>query len=100
MVQWVSNLPDGEHTPYKFLAAQPHIKSVVSYLRPSDYLQWTAITVGFPGIFYVWGKAFNLEQYRPTLHPKSLPKAMAIQVPFFAACGFLHVCRNSYCKMV
>jgi hypothetical protein len=56
MVKFVSNLPDSDHVPYPVIAAEPHIKTVVSYFRPSDYAAWTAIGAGFPLAQVAWGK--------------------------------------------
>ncbi|KAJ3096345.1 hypothetical protein HDU97_006018 [Phlyctochytrium planicorne] len=48
MVKWISNLPDSDHVPFKLIAEEPHIKTVVKYFRAEDYLAWAAIAAGFP----------------------------------------------------
>ncbi|KAJ3236885.1 hypothetical protein HDU81_010250 [Chytriomyces hyalinus] len=47
-MKFVSNLPDQEHVPYKFIAAEPHFKYVMSYMRSSDIVMAGAIGAGFP----------------------------------------------------
>lgn len=91
-MRFFSNLPDSDHTPYPVIAAEPHIKTVVSSLRPSDYMAWTAISIAFPSAFYA------LERYRPSTHPRNLGKVMMVQVPFYFTCGFLFACQNVYLR--
>ncbi|ORY37629.1 hypothetical protein BCR33DRAFT_663462 [Rhizoclosmatium globosum] len=57
-MKFVSNLPDNQHVPYKFLAAEPHFKTVVQYFRPSDYWTIAGVTVGFPAAHVLWGNLF------------------------------------------
>ena len=54
-MKFFSNLPDQEHIPYKFITDEPHIKTIVRYFRPSDYLAIGAVGFGFPGALYLWG---------------------------------------------
>ncbi|KAI8922610.1 NADH-ubiquinone oxidoreductase complex I, 21 kDa subunit-domain-containing protein [Entophlyctis helioformis] len=82
-MKWVSNLPDDEHVPYKFLAAEPDIKTMVRYFRPSDYLTIAGVGVGFPAALAIW------ERISPTLHPRKLPRIMAVQVPFYFTGGLI-----------
>ncbi|KAJ3263152.1 hypothetical protein HDU77_011185 [Chytriomyces hyalinus] len=53
-MKFVSNLPDQEHVPYKFIAAEPHFKYVMSYMRSSDIVMAGAIGAGFPAAHMVW----------------------------------------------
>ncbi|KAJ3114376.1 hypothetical protein HDU96_002181, partial [Phlyctochytrium bullatum] len=92
MVKWVSNLPDGDHTPYQPIEAEPHIKTVVRYFRPSDYLTIASFGIGFPMLQVAWERA------SPSIHPRHLPRSMLIQVPFFFTCGFLFACQRSYLR--
>ncbi|KAJ3405919.1 hypothetical protein HDU80_000489 [Chytriomyces hyalinus] len=89
-MKFVSNLPDQEHVPYKFIAAEPHFKYVMSYMRSSDIVMAGAIGAGFPAAHMVW------ERLAPTFHPRLLPRLMMIQVPFYASVGFLFACQSSY----
>ncbi|KAJ3216022.1 hypothetical protein HK099_006092 [Clydaea vesicula] len=89
-MRFFSNLPDDEHVPFKFIAADPHVKDVVRYFRPSDYLHSTAVALGGPAIFYAW------ERYSPSFHPRVLPKILLVQFPFFAACGVLFAAQSTY----
>ncbi|KAI9349058.1 NADH-ubiquinone oxidoreductase complex I, 21 kDa subunit-domain-containing protein [Obelidium mucronatum] len=89
-MKFVSNLPDQEHVPYKFIAAEPHFKKVVGYFRTSDYATMGAIGAGFPAAHLLW------ERSSPSFHPKHLPRLMMIQVPFFLSVGFLFACQRSY----
>ncbi|KAL2916080.1 hypothetical protein HK105_204504 [Polyrhizophydium stewartii] len=88
-MKWVSNLPDDEHTPYKFITAEPDYKTVVRYFRPSDYAIAGATTIGFPLGLAVW------ERYAPSVHPRVFPKLLAIQVPFFFTVGVMYAYQRS-----
>jgi len=55
MVKWFSNLPDNDHVPYTFIEAEPHIKKVVQYFRPSDLAYAAGIGTGFPLALLLWG---------------------------------------------
>ena len=68
-MKWVSNLPDSEHTPYPFIAAEPHFKSLVSYMRPSDYVLWGTVTAAGPGALLLWGTFFCSFQKNACLLP-------------------------------
>ncbi|KAI8892195.1 NADH-ubiquinone oxidoreductase complex I, 21 kDa subunit-domain-containing protein [Globomyces pollinis-pini] len=89
-MKWVSNLPDSNHTPYPVLEEEPHLKKVVAYFRPSDYATIAAFTTVFPGALYL------SEMRSPNLHPKLLPKVLAVQIPFFFAAGVLFATQNTY----
>ncbi|KAJ1549571.1 hypothetical protein HK405_009336 [Cladochytrium tenue] len=89
-MKFISNIPDAEHVPYPILEADPHIKTLVRYFRPSDYAVMAGATIGFPAAFALW------EWRSPTIHPRFLPRFLAIQVPCFAAVGFVYAARRSY----
>ncbi|KAI8904945.1 hypothetical protein PhCBS80983_g03868 [Powellomyces hirtus] len=89
MVQFFSNLPDEEHVPYKFITAQPHVKDIVRYMRNEDYYLWAAVATGFPAAHWIW------ERTIPSFHPRVMPRVMAVQIPFFATCGFLFAAQRS-----
>ena len=59
-MKWVANLPDSKHTPFPVIAEEPHIKTVVQYFRPSDYLLASGITLAGPGSLYLWGSFYIL----------------------------------------
>jgi hypothetical protein len=59
-MKWVANLPDAKHTPFPVIAEEPHIKTVVRYFRPSDYLLAAGITLAGPGSLYLWGRCLTL----------------------------------------
>ncbi|KAI9340695.1 hypothetical protein DFJ73DRAFT_627954 [Zopfochytrium polystomum] len=55
-MRFVSNIPDSDHVPYPVIEANPHIKTLVRYFRPSDYAVAGGIGVGFPLLFMLWGE--------------------------------------------
>ncbi|KAI9003698.1 hypothetical protein HDU85_001094 [Gaertneriomyces sp. JEL0708] len=89
MVRLFDNLPDDDHVPYKFLTAEPHLKDVVRYMRPSDYAVWAAVGAGFPAAHWMWERA------KPSFHPKVMPRVMAIQIPAYACIGFVFAATHS-----
>ncbi|KAI8611240.1 NADH-ubiquinone oxidoreductase complex I, 21 kDa subunit-domain-containing protein [Chytriomyces sp. MP71] len=89
-MKFVSNLPDENHVPYKFIAAEPHFKHVVRYMRTSDMALAGAVAAGFPALHIMW------ERLSPSFHPKHLPRLMLIQVPFYASVGFMFAAQRSY----
>ncbi|KAI8831428.1 NADH-ubiquinone oxidoreductase complex I, 21 kDa subunit-domain-containing protein [Chytridium lagenaria] len=90
MVKWFSNLPDSDHVPYTFIAAEPHLKTVVRYFRTEDYAAMVGIGAGFPLFQVAW------ERMSPSIHPRYIPRSMLVQVPFFATCGFIFAIQRSY----
>jgi hypothetical protein len=91
MVNWVSNLP--QNPPFPLLVEQPHLKTVVKCFRPFDYATILAIGSGFPTALYVW------ERLDQTVHPRLIPRIMAIQIPFFIGGGFLVACQNTLFRL-
>lgn len=61
MVKYFDNLPDNDHCPYEFLDAEPHLRDVVRYMRPSDWAVAMGITVGVPGVVWSMGKLWFVE---------------------------------------
>lgn len=57
-------------TPYPLIDADPHAFRVVRYMRPSDYVWWSAGTVAFPSAYYLWSKSLSIVIYR--LNPADL----------------------------
>lgn len=55
-MKFFSNLPDNQHVPFQKLDENPHVKTVVSFFRPRDYLNIGLFGTGFPAAFYLWGK--------------------------------------------
>ncbi|KAI8814549.1 NADH-ubiquinone oxidoreductase complex I, 21 kDa subunit-domain-containing protein [Cladochytrium replicatum] len=85
-----SGLPDSDHVPYKFIAAEPHVKDVVRYFRTSDYAVWGAIGLGFPATELIW------ERMKPSIHPRLLGRLMWVSVPFYMSCGFIFAAQRTY----
>jgi hypothetical protein len=54
-MKFISNLPDAKHVPYPILEKEPHLKTIVSFFRPSDYATIGAFGLGFPGALMMWG---------------------------------------------
>ncbi len=89
MVRFFSNLPDQEHLPYKFIAAEPHVKDIVGYFRPSDWAVTLGVGLGVPTFLTLW------ERYQPSMHPRYIPRSLAVQVPGFLAIGlYMAGCRS------
>ncbi|KAJ3312374.1 hypothetical protein HDV04_003124 [Boothiomyces sp. JEL0838] len=90
-MKFFSNLPDNQHVPFQKLDENPHVKTVVSFFRPRDYLNIGLFGTGFPAAFYLW------ERSSPSCHPRLLPRIMMVQVPFFMLAGFMYSYQNVLC---
>ncbi|TPX31517.1 hypothetical protein SmJEL517_g05137 [Synchytrium microbalum] len=82
-MKFFSNLPDSDHVPYKFLVAEPHFKQVVKYMRTEDYIVWGSVATLFPLATVLW------ERSSPTLHPRYMPRIMAVSIPVYFIAGFV-----------
>ncbi|KAJ1551239.1 hypothetical protein HK096_002326, partial [Nowakowskiella sp. JEL0078] len=90
MVNYISNIPDQEHVPYKIITAQPHLKKLVGYMRASDYAVWGAVAVGFPAAQLIWG-AFSPALKKLYLFKlRTVVSFMPSQIP-----AAYHGCANS-----
>ncbi|KAJ3184633.1 hypothetical protein HDU87_004036 [Geranomyces variabilis] len=89
MVQFFGNLPDNEHVPYQFIAAEPHVRDIFRYMRNEDYAVGGAVAAGFPAAHYIWERAV------PSFHPRVMARVMAVQIPFFATCGVIFAAQRS-----
>jgi hypothetical protein len=101
-MRFFSNLPgtspsltpptDNDHVPYQFLKAEPHIKKVFTYMRPSDFVLASAVTIAFPTALYAW------ERSSPSMHPRILSRIMMVQIPFYAVMGMAFGIQNTYMR--
>ena len=54
-MKWIYSVPDDGQSPYPVIYDEPHLKTLVTYMRPSDYLTWAGVTIAFPTALYAWG---------------------------------------------
>lgn len=47
-------------TPYALIDADPHVRRVINYFRPSDYTAWAGTAAAFPGLLYLLGRLHAL----------------------------------------
>ncbi|KAJ3321142.1 hypothetical protein HDV06_004595 [Boothiomyces sp. JEL0866] len=53
---------DNQHVPFQKLDENPHVKTVVSFFRPRDYLNVGLFGTGFPAAFYLWVRFWGWQE--------------------------------------
>jgi hypothetical protein len=68
----------------------------------SDWAVMSGIGLGFPAAYLLLGRSCNQllipERYKPSVHPKLMPRNLVAIVPYFLACGFMVAGFRSLCN--